>query len=84
MPKGSRRISPIVIEKTAKDGKKLRKMSSEVQIWTRLENLKFGNLSGIKRRVEALISRFVAQAATLCTFPRNLLCVFQWPSIRKN
>jgi hypothetical protein len=84
MPRWSGRIGRIVIEKTAKDGKKLRKMSTGVQIWTRLKKLKVANLAGIERRVETLISCVVAQALALWALPRNVFYVFQWQSIRKN
>jgi hypothetical protein len=77
MPKSSGRVGPIVIEKTAKDGKKLRKMSSGVQIWTRLDRLKVTKLAGVEGQVEALIGRVVAQALIVCGPPRNLFGVFQ-------
>jgi len=74
----------IKIAKTTKDGKKLQKMSTGVQIWTRLDWLKVANLADIKRRVGALISCAVAQASTRYTLSRNVFRVFQWQSIWKN
>jgi hypothetical protein len=46
-------------------------MSTGVQIWTRLEKLKLAHWAGIER-VEALISRVIAQALALCALPRNV------------
>jgi hypothetical protein len=51
MPIYPRWIGRIMIEKTAKDGRKLQKMSARVQMWTRLENLGSVNLAGRIRRV---------------------------------
>jgi hypothetical protein len=76
MPRWSWRIGRIVIEKTAKDGKKLRKMSTGVQIWTQLEKLKVAHFAGIERRVDALIGCGVAQASAIYALPRNGVCVF--------
>jgi hypothetical protein len=81
MPKSSWRIGPVVVEKIAKDGKKLRKMSTGVQIWTRLERSKVAKWAALERQVEALIRCVVAQPWAVRALPRNVFCVFQWQSI---
>jgi hypothetical protein len=74
----------IKIAKTMKDGTKLRKMSTGVQIWTRLDWLKVANLAAIESRVGALISCAVAPASIRYAFSQNVFCIFQWQSIQKN
>jgi hypothetical protein len=77
MPKSSWQIGLIVIEKTVKDGKKLRKMSTGVQIWTRLNRLKVAKLTGIKGQIEALVRCIVAQVLVVCPLPRKVFGVSQ-------
>lgn len=80
MPIYLRWIRRIMIEKTAKDGRKLQKMSARVQMWTRLENLGSVNLAGRIRQVGDSVN---AQFQGARFFPTVVSGKSQWQSLRK-
>ena len=63
-----------MIEKAVKSTEKSRKMSVEVQIWTRLEKLGYATLAAGERQVD---EPGCAQHTTAGS------CKFQWQSLRK-
>lgn len=80
MPICSRWIIRIMIEKIAIDGRKLRKMSIGVQMWTRLQRLDSVNLAGRIRQVADVVN---AQFQTARSFPTTVFGKSQWQSRRK-
>jgi hypothetical protein len=80
MPIYPRWIGRIMIEKMAKDGRKLRKMSARVQMWTRLENLGSVNLAGRIRQVGDSVN---AQFQGARSLPTIMSGKSQWRSLRK-
>ena len=73
-------IGRIMIEKTAKDGRKLQKMSARVQMWTRLENLGSVNLAGRIRQVGDSVNAPFQGARS---FPTIVSGKSPWQSLRK-
>jgi hypothetical protein len=68
MPKFSQTICSIVIEKTEKDVKKVRKMSTRVQIWTWPERLNVANWTAIAPQVESFIRRVLGRYGQFALF----------------
>jgi hypothetical protein len=69
-----------MIGKTAKYARKLRKLSTGVQIWTRLGKLSIANLAAKGMQVgEAIYAQFAAAHP----FPPTVFWIFQWQSLRK-
>jgi hypothetical protein len=66
-----------MIGKTAQYARKLRKLSTGVQMWTRLEKLSIANLAVKGRQVGE------AQFAAAHPFPPTVFWIFQWQSLRK-
>jgi hypothetical protein len=60
-----------MIKKIAKHAKQLQKLSTRVQIWTRVEKVNIANLAGMARQVGGLVASTVFD-------------IFQWRSLRKN
>jgi hypothetical protein len=66
-----------MIKKAVKDGTKLRKVSTGVQIWTRLDRSRAANLAAIARPVAGNLICVVYQVPPARSFPRIVLGVFQ-------
>jgi hypothetical protein len=60
-----------MIKKIAKHARQLQKLSTRVQIWTRVEKVNIANLAGMARQVGGLVASTVFD-------------IFQWRSLRKN
>jgi hypothetical protein len=69
-----------MIGKTAQYARKLRKLSTGVQMWTRLEKLSIANLAAKRRQVGEPV---YAQFAAAHPFPATVFWIFEWQSLRK-
>jgi hypothetical protein len=69
-----------MIGKTAKYASKLRKLSTGVQMWTRLEKLSTAKLAANGRQVGEPV---YAQFAAAQPFSPTVFWIFQWQSLRK-
>jgi hypothetical protein len=69
-------ISRIMIGKTAKYARKLPKVSTGVQMWTRLEKLSTAKGHQVGEPV-------YTQFAAAHPFPPTMFWIFQWQSLRK-